>query len=146
MTASHSARFAESEQALHDEAARMAGCNDFGEPGYLEGLRVLLDGYDQEARFNDHGRGMARQMILGILASRLRSEQQFRAMPEVLETSIERPLVICGLIRTGSTALHYLMGQDPDLQPLEYWLGANPQPRPPREEWEAHPDYQLADA
>ncbi len=102
MTAPNSDSFAESEQALHDEAARLAGCDDFGDPGYLEGLRVLLDGYDREARFNAHGQMMARHMTLGILVSRLRSEQQLRAMPEVLENSIERPIVICGLIRTGA--------------------------------------------
>lgn len=139
-------RFADSEDALHEEATRIAGCSDFGDPGYLEGLRILLDGYDQEARFNDHGHTMARQMILGILVGRLRSEQRLRAIPERLEHPIERPIVICGLTRTGSTALHYLMGQDPDLQALEYWLGCSPQPRPPRNEWKDHPDFRSADA
>jgi hypothetical protein len=146
MVISPPARFADSEEWLHEEAARMAGSNDFGDDAYLEGLRVLLAGYDEEARFNAQGSAMARQMLLGILVSRLRSEKQFREAPEILEASIERPIVICGLIRTGSTALHYLLGQDPDLQALTYWLGASPQPRPPRSEWEAHPDFQLADA
>ena len=146
MNASATAGFAQSEERLHAEAAEIAGCDDFGDPSYLEGLRVLLAGYDEEARFNDHGGAMAKQMVLGILVSRLQSQRQLREQPEVLETPIERPLVICGLIRTGSTALHYLMGQDPELQALEYWLGCSPQPRPPREAWSEHPAFKMADA
>ncbi len=124
----------------------MTGSDDFGDTSYLEGLRVLLDGYQNEARFNAHGAAMARQMSLEILVKRLRSEKQWREAPEILERRIERPIVICGLIRTGSTALHHLMGQDPDLQVLQYWLGAQPQPRPAREEWASHPDFQRAGA
>lgn len=138
--------FAESEDALHEEAARIVGDDDFGDPSYLEGLRVLLDAYDAEARFNDYGRAAARQTVRDVLVQRLRCERQWREHPEVLRGEIRRPLVICGLVRTGSTALHYLMGQDPDLQVLQYWLAGNPQPRPPRGEWATHPDFARARA
>jgi hypothetical protein len=138
--------FVESEDALHDQAALEVGFDDFGHPGYLEGLRVLLDGYDREARFNDYGREAARATVLNTLKQRLLAERQWQAIPGVLDHDIERPLVICGLIRTGSTALHYLMGQDPDHQSLEYWLAQNPQPRPPRAEWGAHVDFQASKA
>jgi hypothetical protein len=138
--------FARSEDALHEEASRIVDHDDFGDPAYLEGLRVLLDAYDTEARFNAYGRGAARQTVLDTLVQRLRAEQQWQQMPQVLEHEIERPIVICGLVRTGSTALHYLMGQDPDLQPLQYWLARSPQPRPPRGQWASHPDFRAADA
>jgi len=36
------------------------------------------------------------------------------------------------------------MAQDPDLQCLQYWLAANPQPRPPREQWKSHPHFVAA--
>jgi hypothetical protein len=146
MTDSTPPGFAESEEALHEEAARIVGDDDFGDPSYLEGLRVLLDAYDAEARFNDYGRAAARQTVRDVLVQRLRCERQWREHPEVLRGEIRRPLVICGLVRTGSTALHYLMGQDPDLQVLQYWLAGNPQPRPPRSEWAAHPDFARARA
>ena len=48
------------------------------------------------------------------------------------------------MVRTGSTALHYLMGANPDMQCLQYWLALHPQPRPPRETWEAATDFQHA--
>jgi len=138
--------FAESEEALHEAAAEIVGSDDFGDPSYLEGLRVLLDAYDQEARLNDTGRMLARQTVQDVLVRRLRCEKQWRDHPETLHHAIERPIVICGLVRTGSTALHYLMGQDPDLQVLPYWLAESPQPRPPRADWAGHPDFLRAKA
>lgn len=140
------AGFAESEEALHEAAAGIVGHDDFGDPSYLEGLRVLLDAYDSEARLNETGRTLARQTVQDLLVRRLRCEKQWRAHPETLEHEIVRPIVICGLVRTGSTALHALMGQDPDLQVLQYWLAESPQPRPPRETWAEHPDFERARA
>jgi len=40
--------FVDSEQRLHDLAIADAGCDDFGDPTYLEGFRVLLKAYDCE--------------------------------------------------------------------------------------------------
>ena len=48
--------FVESEDALHEEAAEIAGDDDFGDPSYLEGLRVLLHAYDDESRLSERGR------------------------------------------------------------------------------------------
>jgi hypothetical protein len=58
--------------------------------------------------------------------------------------AIARPLIIAGLPRTGSTALHKLLAADPDSQALEYWLGREPDVRPDRSDWPNHPSYQRA--
>lgn len=136
--------FLESEQALHDAAIEAVGFDDFGDPSYREGLRILLDAYDREAKFKPLGRKLARDAILDILMKRLRAEKMWQDDPSVLDHAIRRPIVILGLVRTGSTALHYLMGQDPGLQVLEYWLASHPQPRPPRDRWQSHPDFQYS--
>ncbi|MFN8544119.1 MAG: sulfotransferase [Candidatus Binatia bacterium] len=138
--------FAGAEHALHDAAVREVGADDFGDPAYREGLRVLLDAYDREARFHPAGREAARANLVQQLKMRLRSQQLLKEHPAALTTEIRRPVVILGLVRTGSTALHYLMGQDPDLQVLEYWLAAHPQPRPPREQWPQHADFRESAA
>jgi hypothetical protein len=62
-----------------------------------------------------------------------------------LEAPIRRPVFILGLPRTGTTALHHLLGRDPGNQVLEYWLAASPGPRPPREEWWRDPRFQQAE-
>jgi hypothetical protein len=46
---------------------------------------------------------------------------------------VERPLFIVGLPRTGTSALHDLLAEDPAHQVLEYWLAASPTPRPTEE-------------
>lgn len=136
--------FAASEEALHQEAREHAGCDDFGDPSYLEGLRVLLRALDESRSLSRLGRMILRRQIVTSLTTRLRCEQRLEESPEVVETEIVRPIFITGLVRTGSTALHYLMGQDPGMQKLEYWLSAQPQPRPPEAAWADHPDYQKS--
>jgi hypothetical protein len=135
--------FTDSKSALQAAAVARAGCSDFGDPDYEEGLEVVLDAYDHEARFSEAGRKIAYYGIVDILTKRLRSEQLLKQNPAVRDIEIRRPIIITGLVRTGSTALHHLIGQDPSIQVIEYWLANFPQPRPPRAEWETHPDYQT---
>ncbi len=137
-------RFAESEELLHEAARRAAGESDFGEQEYREGLRVLLAAYDDEARLNPFGRMMVKQELIRILKNRLSAERIWRADPAMLRSEIRRPIFILGLPRTGTTALHHLLGQDPENQVLEYWIAAAPAPRPPRGEWERDPRFKEA--
>jgi len=136
--------FAASLEALHDEARKAAGLDDFGDASYREGLAVLLASLDEDANLSPVGRAIHRGQLVSMLATRLRVQQRLKDHPEAGDHPVRRPIVITGLVRTGSTALHYLMGQDPGLQKLEYWLAAEPQPRPPRAEWETHPDFASA--
>ncbi len=139
-----SERFVDQEQRLHEEAVEVAGSEDFGDPAYLKGLRALLAALDEADNLSDLGRMILRRQITTSLSTRLRCQARLRAHPESADVKIERPIIITGLVRTGSTALHYLMGQDPGMQMLEYWLSAEPQPRPPRATWADHPDFQAA--
>lgn len=133
-----------SEDALHEAARAETGLDDFGEDAYREGLRVLLDAYAREARFSASGRAIATRDIVRTLSARLRAQQLLRERPELERVEIRRPIVVLGLVRTGSTALHHLLGRDPALQVLEYWLACRPQPRPPRAAWPQHPDHRAA--
>jgi Ni/Co efflux regulator RcnB len=129
---------------LHEEARKATGLDDFGDPSYLEGLTVLSESLDEDDQLSPLGVMIYRGQLLEILSTRLRVEARLAQHSQTLENSIERPIIITGLVRTGSTALHYLIGQDPDLQKLEYWLAAEPQVRPPRAGWNSHPDFEAA--
>lgn len=131
-------------EPLHDIAREATGLEDFGEPHYLEGLKVLLEQYDVGCNLSAVGKYATRLKLIHVLTWRLRTEQAFKDDPTIFDNPIEKPLVITGLIRTGSTALHYLLANDPDRQALPYWLAEHPQPRPPESEWEAHPDFQKS--
>ena len=136
--------FLASIDAFHEEARAQTGLDDFGETSYREGLEVLARSLDEDDQLSPLGRAIHRGEIVKILVARLRTERRLADAPEVLQNQIRRPIVITGLVRTGSTALHYLMGQDPGLQKLEYWICAAPQPRPPRETWGGHPDFEAS--
>ncbi len=144
--------FVEAEETMHEEARQLTGRDDFGDPTYRTALGVLLESIDRDADLSPTGHMIFRGQIVNTLATRLRSQHRLSELPEHSDHEpdsnhgIRRPIIITGLVRTGSTALHYLMGQDPDLQHLEYWLAAHPQPRPPRAGWEEHPDFQSSAA
>ena len=136
--------FAQAEASLLESACQAAGLDDLGDPSFLVGLRVLLRAYDEEALLSPFGRMMVSQELSGILRNRLTTEQAWKQDPSVLEAPVRRPIFILGLPRTGTTALHHLLGQDPQNQVLEYWLAAAPGPRPPRDEWKRDPRYRRA--
>ncbi|WP_232835958.1 sulfotransferase family protein [Actinocorallia populi] len=133
-------------EELRRAAREATGLDDFGDEEYLEGLRVLIDSFEREADLTPHGVQIARAMIHSALTGRLRSEAAFKKHPEHADVVIERPIFICGLTRTGSTALQRLLGADPAHQRLEMWLAENPQPRPSREEQAHNADFQRCDA
>jgi hypothetical protein len=137
--------FRDAEEELHEAARRATGLDDFGGDDHLEGLRTLLTALDEEASLSPLGEQVVRGMIVDALASRLFSEHGFSHHPECAEAAVARPLVIIGLPRTGTTALHHLLAQDPRLQGLERWLAATPKPRPPREAWGEDPQFRECD-
>lgn len=133
-----------SADALHAAARQGVGYDDFGDPAYLDGLRVLLDSYERESGLTPTGRTMVEAQLLGILKNRLIAQRFWDEDPSILRGKIQRPIFVLGLVRTGTTALHHLLSQDPHMQGVEYWLGASPSPRPPRAQWESDPRFQRA--
>ena len=117
------------------QAASRAGVSDFGDEEYLEGLGVLLGAYAENPYFNERGRQAAVEQVVGVLSSRLESEAGWKADDRWRTTTIKEPLFIVGIARSGTTALHRLIAQDPDMQSMPYWLGVHPQPRPPADTW-----------
>lgn len=120
---------------LHETVARETGCDDFGPPDYLTGLTVLLQSMDYDPRFSPDGRALAWRGLIDALSSRARAFAAMAAHPGYQGTPLPAPMVITGVPRTGTTALHRLMAIDPRLQGLQTWLLNTPMPRPPRETW-----------
>jgi len=131
------------EEWLHENATRISGLTDFGDTAYRDGLRVLLGALNADLQLSKSTRNYAYGWILGLLIARLHTQKHWAEHPEVLAVPIQRPLVITGIPRTGTTALHRLLSVDSQFQTLEYWLAATPMIRPPREKWDAHPLYRA---
>jgi hypothetical protein len=125
---------------IHEAASRaVGGLDDFGSDDYHEGLRLLIDDLTNEAGLTGEGNYMHRFFLRGGLIGRLLAQNAFTRFPEHADVTIERPIFVTGLPRSGTTALHRLLTEDPSHQGLEMWLTELPQPRPPRETWESDP-------
>jgi hypothetical protein len=116
------------EAGLLAAAGARAGLTDFGDGGFRQPLRVLLAALEGEAKLTPLGRFLTRQLLLQLLVTRLRARDLLVRHPEIENQGIEAPIVIMGLPRTGTTHLHNLVAQDPDLHSLTYWESLEPIP------------------
>jgi hypothetical protein len=131
-------RFADAADALHALVAEQTGAADFGDDDYLAGLQVLLLSMDHDPRFTEQGRRIAWGELYSALAARAHAVRSMKENPGFDRHPIASPVIITGIPRTGTTALHKLMAVDPQFQGLQSWLLTAPMPRPPRESWEGN--------
>ncbi|BCI53283.1 putative sulfotransferase [Mycolicibacterium litorale] len=120
--------------ALVATAVDRAGLTDFGDTSSTQAFRtrleVLCASLNDEAHLSDVGRAMAFEQLAQHLVNRLRLQDLFVRHPEIATVSIERPIVICGLPRTGTTHLHNMIAADPAIRYLPYWESLEPVPAP----------------
>jgi len=126
----------------HEIVAREIGSDDFGPNDYLPGLRVLLQSMDYDPHFSDTGRSMAWGMVIDVLRGRGQAIASMKQTPGFDARAIRSPVVITGVPRTGTTALHRLMATDQRFQGLQTWLLDSPMPRPPIDTWPSYPQFQ----
>ncbi len=114
-----------------DEALAMArertGLVDIDSDSWREGFAVILEDM-HDPRASDGGRQMVINRAVDALANRLRVHAYVREHPEVREQKIERPLIILGMPRTGTTVASYLLNQDPARRSLLKWEAINSVP------------------
>jgi hypothetical protein len=119
-----------SPQALVATAADRAGLTDFGDDGFRDRLDVLCASLESEASLSEAGRAVAFEQLTQHLVNRLRLNDLITRHPEILTVRIERPIIICGLPRTGTTHLHNMIAADPAIRYLPYWESLEPVPVP----------------
>ncbi|SOX52994.1 sulfotransferase, partial [Mycobacterium ahvazicum] len=94
------------------DAQRKETLTDWG-PGEFEGpLRVLLDDYAR-ADLNAVGVHILRSGIVHSLRMRLRTQEWIRRHPEILDEQVAAPIVVVGMMRSGTTLLQRLLAADP---------------------------------
>jgi len=91
------------------------GSSDFGAGDYLPGLRVLLQSMDYDPQFSGRGRRYAWGTVVGVLKGRANALKSMAENPGSTLTHRES-VVITGIPRTGTTALHKLMALDQRFQ------------------------------
>ena len=115
--------------AVMAEARAQTGLEDFGGP-FEDRLAALLTGLRDEAGLTPFGVVVNHALVVQLLRNRLLIEDLLQRHPEIRDIPVERPIVICGLPRTGTTHLHNLISSDPALRSLPYWESLEPLPTP----------------
>jgi hypothetical protein len=126
-------------------AEEATGLSDWGkDPTWQVGLAVLL----QAAGEDEHPavRAGVPEVAAGLLATRLRLVADEVTHPEIISGPTERPVVIVGLPRTGTTHLHQLLALDPAARAPEAWEAAAPWPAPDLANFESDPRIAMVQA
>jgi hypothetical protein len=134
-------RFRTAVDQLHEIVAKEVGSGHFGEGDYLPGLKVLLQSMDYDPHFSARGRRYAWGTVVNTLKGRAIALKSMAENPGFDARAIVSPVVITGIPRTGTTALHKLMALDTRFQGLQTWLLDTPMPRPPIETWSQYPAF-----
>lgn len=113
--------FAEAGQQLGEVAT-------YQDAGLLERLGVICDAMNVDLELSPLGRLTNRSILVRYLVQRSRLEDLYRRHPEIDEVEIERPIIIAGLPRSGTTHLLNLISVDDRLRSLNYWESLEPVP------------------
>jgi Sulfotransferase family len=114
--------------AVLADAQRKESLTDWG-PGEFEGpLQVLLADY-ASADLNPIGTHILRSGIVHSLRMRLRTQEWIRCHPEILDERVAAPIVVVGMMRSGTTLLQRLLAADPRLVCAYGWEVVEVAPR-----------------
>jgi hypothetical protein len=114
--------------AVLADAQRKESLTDWGPGDFTRPLSVLLDDY-AVADLNAVGVHILRAGIVHSLRMRLRSQEWIRRHPEILEERIEAPIVVVGMMRSGTTLLQRLLAADPRFNCAYGWEVVEAAPR-----------------
>lgn len=132
------------EQALYDTALAMqadldadelvaqakaeTGLDDLGDTGFVERLRVQVEAVEADEGLSGLGRWLVRERLVGLARARLRFEDFVRRHPESLEVTLEPPVIVVGLPRSGTTHLVNLLAADQRFRSMPWWEVREPTP------------------
>jgi Sulfotransferase family len=97
--------------AVMSSAQKKEDLSDWGPVPFEEPLSVLLDSY-AGAELNDIGVYILRSGIVHSLRMRLRAQEWIRRHPEIEDEKIVAPIVVVGMMRSGTTLLQRLLAAD----------------------------------
>ena len=106
--------------AVLADAQRKEGLTDWGPGDFEPPLDVLLADY-ADADLNAVGTHIIRSGLVHSLRIRLRTQEWIRRHPEILEERVVAPIVVVGMMRSGTTLLQRLLAADNRLHCAYGW-------------------------
>lgn len=117
-----------SPDAILGQATAETGLDDFGDDLHVEGLASVAGAMVAEGELSTLGQLSNHATLVGHAKQKLLVADLLARHPEIHEIPIERPVVIAGQGRTGTTHLHNLMAADPSFRSMPYWESLEPVP------------------
>lgn len=111
-----------------DAARAQTGLSDFGAMDFVERLAVWCEAIEEDVFLSPVGRAGLWTMILRYACDRLRVEDMVTRHPEILDIQIDRPIIVAGPPRSGTTHLLGLLSADTRLRSLPWWEAIAPIP------------------
>ena len=100
-------------------------------PGLFAGnLELLINSINDEARMSEAGVAACTRMLASAQAKRNEVSHWLANEPRIEEQSVERPVFLTGLPRSGTTYFQYLFDREPSLRMMRTWEGDSPCPPP----------------
>jgi hypothetical protein len=118
------------EEAVLDAARTRTGLSDFGPDDFRERLRRLVDEWNADERMYALNRMVLFSYAVRHAANRLLIQDVLTRHPEIHEEKVERPIIVVGLPRSGTTHLLNLLGADSRLRSTPLWEVYEPLPIP----------------
>ena len=114
--------------AICDAAVARTGLDDFGPEDFRERLQVQLDSINGDPDRTGLGRMLVFGDNLKYATNRLRIRELLKQHPEILDIEIEKPVIVIGLPRSGTTNLVNLLAADSRFRSIPLWESYEPVP------------------
>ena len=113
---------------LLEQATRRTGLDDFGPADFRARLHAHVAAIDADTGSTNLNRLILRNRIVRLLSSRLLLTDLLARYPEIPNIDIEKPIIVVGLPRSGTTHLVNLIAADKRRRALPYWESQEPFP------------------
>lgn len=112
------------------EAVEQAGVGDDldDSDGFTGRLAVHVAAIEADDDLRELSRSTLRQRVVRLLRNRLSLTELIKRYPEIESIPIEKPFIVVGMPRSGTTHLVNLIAADPRRRALPYWESQDPIP------------------
>ncbi len=132
--------------ALLRKAEDATGLSDWGSDLFRRPFDVLIEDLNTEAQLHELGARRAERRLFDTLCMRLRLIDDRKRFPGIADERIERPIIVVGLPRSGTTFFHNLLSADPANRSPATWEIMLPSPPPGEADYDTDPRIAEAEA
>jgi hypothetical protein len=117
-------------EAMFTLAERESGAYGLADDGLRRRVAALIDLINQRGPYSVDQTDAMRRQVQRLLVNRLRIALDRKQYPEITGEKVERPIFVVGFPRSGTTLLHSLLAEDPEVLALRSWHFFAPSPPP----------------